>query len=88
MISRGCDGCHSVLGIPAPIVEVMESPSKMEAAGIAELIGEIDAIHHANAEYWRSTNHTREAIAEYQQRQEQLEEIRRYMPRESHGTGQ
>jgi hypothetical protein len=55
---------------------------------IKDLSKEIDAIHHANAAYWKTSDHTREAIAEYHQRQERLEEIRWYMARKSHETRQ
>ena len=52
----------------------------MEAApterGIEQLSMEIDAIHHANNVYWRSKNRSRQAIAEYYQRQVRLDGIR------------
>ena len=48
----------------------------MTETKIALLREEIDAIHFANVLYWRhSTEHSREAIAEYEWRQRRLREI-------------
>jgi hypothetical protein len=46
-------------------------------ARIAALTEEIEEIHHANCVYWNQRpNHTKAATAQYEFRQERLEEIR------------
>jgi hypothetical protein len=40
---------------------------------------ELDTIHFANKLYWASDEHTNQATAEYQRRQERLEQIREEM---------
>jgi hypothetical protein len=42
---------------------------------IAVLLEEAKAIHFANQLYWKRKDHSPEAAAEYQHRQERLEEI-------------
>ncbi len=49
---------------------------KARKARIATLHEEIDAIHFANKLYWEQEAPTREARAEYQRRQDRLQEIR------------
>lgn len=44
---------------------------------IATLNEEMDAIHSANSAYWKHSNPTVAARAEYQHRLDRLEEIRR-----------
>jgi hypothetical protein len=52
-------------------------PDVIERARLAALTEEIDAIHFANSLFWRHREaHTRAAIAEYQWRQERLNQIR------------
>jgi len=46
-------------------------------AGVAVLLEEANAIHFANQLYWKRKDHSPEAAAEYQHRQERLEEITR-----------
>jgi hypothetical protein len=41
------------------------------------LLEEANAIHFANQLYWKHKDHSPEAAAEYQHRQERLEEITR-----------
>ena len=50
-----------------------DTPTK---ARITALSKELEAIYVADTAYWRQADHTREARAEYHQRQERLEEIR------------
>jgi hypothetical protein len=51
-------------------------PDPNIAARIAALQKEMDAIHHANSLYWKHSEPTLAARAEYQFRQDRLEEIR------------
>jgi hypothetical protein len=45
----------------------------------AALRKEVDAIHYANKLYWAQKRPSRTAVAEYEWRQERLEQIRREM---------
>lgn len=45
-------------------------------SGVKTRSNEVDAIHHANAVYWASVDQSPEGKAEYQRRQQRLEEIR------------
>ena len=56
-------------------------PDATTAARIAALSKELDAIYDADTVYWMGREHTREATAEYQRRQERLEEIRSELAR-------
>jgi hypothetical protein len=47
------------------------------AARLASLREEIEAIHFANKLYWDQEHHSQVATAEYERRQERLEEIRK-----------
>ena len=51
-------------------------PEATRKARMAALSEEIDAIHYANELYWRQTNPSDLAKAEYYRRQDRLEEIR------------
>jgi hypothetical protein len=46
---------------------------------VEALQNELDTIHFADKLYWASDEHTREATAKYQRRQERLEQIREAM---------
>src|ERR1022692_2659886 len=46
---------------------------------LTALQDELDTIHLANKSYWDRAEHTRQATAEYQRRQERLEQIRKEM---------
>jgi hypothetical protein len=50
-----------------------------ESPKLAALRDEIEAIHFANRLYWNQKKPSRAAIAEYERRQERLEQIRREM---------
>jgi hypothetical protein len=52
-------------------------PDGQKGARIAVLLEEANAIHFANQLYWKRKDHSPEASAEYQHRQERLEEITR-----------
>jgi hypothetical protein len=51
-------------------------PEAKRKAGIAVLQKEVEFIHHANQRYWRQTNSSDEAKADYYHRQHRLDEIR------------
>jgi hypothetical protein len=51
-------------------------PGATKKARIAALREEIESIHFANKLYWRQTNPSDAAKAEYYRRQDRLEEIR------------
>jgi hypothetical protein len=51
-------------------------PEAIRKKRIAVLHEEIDFIHYANELYWRQTNPSTAAMAEYYRRQDRLEEIR------------
>ncbi len=53
--------------------------SMNESTKLVALRKEIDAIHLANRLYWDQKKHSQAASAEYEQRQERLEQIRREM---------
>jgi hypothetical protein len=46
---------------------------------LAMLLKEVEAIHCANKPYWAEKHHSRSATADYQRRQERLEQIRQEM---------
>jgi len=56
-------------------------PDATAKARIATLHEEMNAIHLANKVYWENKSPSREDRAEYQRRQEHLEEIRRELLR-------
>jgi len=51
-------------------------PEAMREARIAVLEEEIEFVHYANELYWRQTNPSHAAKADYYRRQDRLEEIR------------
>jgi hypothetical protein len=51
-------------------------PETTRKARIAALLEEMDFIHYANELYWRQTNPSVAAKADYFRRQDRLEEIR------------
>jgi hypothetical protein len=63
------------------IALVMDTDPKMQKSGkdasIMALLEEGNAINFANQLYWKHKDHSPEAAAEYQLRQERLEEITR-----------
>jgi hypothetical protein len=62
-------------------------PDVIARTRLAALRQEIDAIHFANSLFWRHKEaHTRDAIAEYQSRQERLDQIREELARLGAGT--
>jgi hypothetical protein len=50
--------------------------ARKRKARIVVLQEEIDSIHFANKLYWAKEEHSHTAIAEYERRQDRLEEIR------------
>jgi hypothetical protein len=46
------------------------------ASKLASLREEVEAIHFANTLYWAQKEHTHAAVAEYERRQERLDQIR------------
>jgi hypothetical protein len=61
---------------PEPVLEQKMDSEATKNARIAALQEEISFIHYANELYWRQTNHTHAAKAEYFRRQDRLEEVR------------
>jgi hypothetical protein len=51
--------------------------ARRKCARIVVLHEEIDSIHFANKLYWAKEEHSHGAIAEYERRQDRLEEVRR-----------
>ena len=49
------------------------------AGQLAALREELETIHFANRQYWNQQEHSHAAIAEYERRQERLEQIRKEM---------
>jgi hypothetical protein len=68
----------------------MEADSNStKKARVAALTEELDAIHFANSRYWkRGRAVTGEERAEYQRRQDRLEEIRRELDDLQGGVGE
>jgi len=62
-------------------------PESEKSARILALLEEGNAIHFANQLYWKRKDHNPEAAAEYQHRQERLEEITRAVARAQSTSG-
>lgn len=80
--TRNCDlnhgSCGEVMGnFNQAVGSPMPSDSSIQAR-LANLREEMDSIHLANGLYWKQGEcHSREEMAEYERRQERLEEIRK-----------
>jgi hypothetical protein len=59
----------------------MVKAESSDLSPLATLLKEVEAIHCANKADWTEKHHSRSAIADYQRRQERLDQIRLEMVR-------